>query len=55
MAEFNADKLNERLKQLNRDQLATMEKLVAELVEKMNDDKPLPKRAGETTKKSDAA
>ena len=55
MAEFNADKLNERLEQLNREQLATMEKLVAELLDKMNDDKPLPKRAGETVEKSDAA
>ncbi|MFL2546187.1 MAG: hypothetical protein ACJ0SL_02330 [Candidatus Rariloculaceae bacterium] len=55
MAEFNADKLNERLEQLNREQLATMEKLIDELLKKIDDDKPKPIRAGETTRKSDAA
>ena len=55
MAEFNADKLNERLEQLNREQLATMEKLIDELLNKMKDEKSQPMRAGETAKKSDAA
>jgi hypothetical protein len=55
MAEFDADKLNERLEQLNRNQLTTMEKLVVELLDEMNEGKPIPKRAGETNKKSEAA
>ena len=55
MANFDADKLNERLEQLNRDHLATMENLVADLLEEMSDYKPVPKRAGEINKKSDAA
>ncbi len=37
MAEFNADKLNKRLEQLNREQLATMEKLVEELLKNMEE------------------
>lgn len=48
MAEFNADKLNERLEQLNREQLATMEKLVEELLKEMKEGKPVPKRSEET-------
>jgi len=55
MAEFNADKLNERLEQLNREQLAAMEKLVADLLEKMEEQKAAPKRAGEISRKTDAA
>jgi len=55
MAEFDADKLNEGLKQLNDKQLATMEKLVEELLEKMTDNQPAPKRAGESKKPSEAA
>ena len=49
MAEFNADKLNERLEQLNREQLATMEKLVEELLKEMKEGKPVPKRSEETS------
>ena len=48
MAEFNADKLNERLEQLNREQLATMEKLVEELLKEMKEGKPVPKRSEDT-------
>jgi hypothetical protein len=40
MAEFNADKLNERLEQLNEEQLTTMEKLVAELLAEMEENRP---------------
>ena len=49
MAEFNADKLNERLEQLNREQLATMEKLVEELLKEMKEGKPVPKRSEKTS------
>ena len=45
-AEFNPDKLNERLEQLNRDQLAAMEKLVEELLKEMEEGRPLPGSAG---------
>ena len=55
VAEFNADKLNERLEQLNREQLATMEKLVAKLLKDMEGGKPVPKRAGEIKSKPRAA
>ncbi len=55
MAEFNADKLNERLKQLNREQLATMEKLVEELLKAMDESRPIPKRADQTNKSSRTA
>ena len=48
MAEFNADKLSERLEQLNREQLATMEKLVEELLNDMKEGKPIPKRSDQT-------
>ncbi len=48
MAEFNADKLNKRLEQLNREQLATMEKLVEELLNEMEESKRAPKRADQT-------
>jgi len=48
MAEFNADKLNERLEQLNREQLATMEKLVEELLKEMEESKPASKRSDQT-------
>ena len=53
MAEFNADKLNERLEKLNREQLATMEKLVVELLSEMEEGKPVPKRAGESIASSE--
>jgi hypothetical protein len=52
MAEFHADKLNERLEELNREQLATMEKLVADLLNEMEEGKPVPKRAGESSASS---
>ncbi len=55
MAEFNADKLNERLKQLNQEQIATMEKLVEELLKEMSNSKPTPKRSGKIKKSSRAA
>lgn len=42
MAEFDADKLNHRLEQLNREQLATMEKLVQELLNDMQQNRPDP-------------
>lgn len=45
MAEFNPDKLKERLDQLNDENLATMEKLIAELLSKMENDAPVPQRA----------
>ncbi len=45
MAEFDADKLNERLKQLNGEQLASMEKLVEQLLKEMEENRPIPKRA----------
>ena len=45
MAEFNPDKLSERLEQLNREQLATMEKLVEELLNEMEQSRPVAKRA----------
>ncbi len=48
MAEFNADKLNKRLEQLNREQLATMEKLVEELLNEMEGSKRASKRADQT-------
>lgn len=48
MAEFDADKLSERLEQLNREQLATMEKLVEELLNDLKEGKPVPKRADQT-------
>ncbi len=55
MAEFNADKLNERLEQLNREQLATMEKLVEELLNTMEDGGPVPKHTDGTKSSSHAA
>lgn len=48
MAEFDADKLGERLDKLNREQLATMEKLVEDLLNEMEESKPIPERASET-------
>ena len=48
MAEFDADKLGERLDKLNREQLATMEKLVEDLLREMGEGKPIPERANET-------
>ena len=38
-------KLNERLKQLNGEQLASMEKLVEQLLKEMEENRPIPKRA----------
>ena len=55
MAEFNADKLNERLEQLNREQLDTMEKLVKELLEEMEATKLSAKRADKPKPKPHAA
>jgi hypothetical protein len=55
VAKFNADKLNERLEQLNREQLATMEKLIEELLNEMEKSTPVPKRAEETDPSSRAA
>ena len=45
MAEFNPEKLRKRLDQLNEEQLATMEKLVEELLGQMEVAGPSPKRA----------
>lgn len=45
MAEFDPEKLKKRLDQLNEEQLATMEKLVEELLSQMEDVSPRPKRA----------
>ena len=55
MAEFNADKLNERLERLNREQLARMEKLIEELLNEMENSRPVPKRAEQTDPSSRAA
>ncbi len=48
MAEFDPDKLGERLEKLNREQLVTMEKLVEELLADMKEGKPVPKRSDHT-------
>ncbi len=48
MPGFNADKLNERLEQLNREQLATMEKLVEELLNEMEESRRAPNRSDQT-------
>ncbi len=45
MAEFDPDKLRKRLDQLNEEQLATMEKLVEELLTKTEDTVARPRRA----------
>ena len=55
MAEFNADKLNERLSQLNNEKLATMEKLVEKLLKEMEETRRVPKRAGKIKKAFRAA
>jgi len=55
MAEFNAEKLNKRLEQLNREQLATVEKLVEKLLKEMEKSRPGPKRAERTKSSSRAA
>ncbi len=55
MAEFNADKLNERLSQLNNEKLATMEKLVEKLLKEMEETRSVPRRAGKIKKSSRAA
>ena len=47
MAEFDADKLGERLDQLNRGELETMQKLVEELLNEMSKNKPVPKRVNQ--------
>ena len=54
MAKFDADKLGERLEQLNREQLATMEKLVEKLLADMKEGKPVPKRSDHTRLSSPA-
>lgn len=48
MGEFDADELNERLEQLNRGQLANVEKLVEKLLQDMKGSRPVPKRADQT-------
>ncbi|MCY3731567.1 MAG: hypothetical protein OXF98_09515 [Rhodospirillaceae bacterium] len=48
MAEFDADELNERLEQLNRGQLANVEKLVDKLLKDIKGDRPVPKRSDQT-------
>ncbi len=55
MAEFNADKLNERLNQLNNEQLATMEKLVEKLLTEMEETRQGPKRSDQAKPPSRAA
>ena len=45
MAEFDPDKLKKRLDQLNEEQLATMEKLVEELLSQIEVPGASPKRA----------
>lgn len=46
MAEFNADRLRERLERLNREQLARIEQLAEELLNEARHNKPAPKRSG---------
>ena len=48
MAEFDPDKLGERLEKLNREQLVTMEKFAEELLAEMTEGKPVPKRSDHT-------
>jgi len=48
MAEFDADKLGERLEQLNREQLTTMENLVEKLLKEMQESRPVPERSDQT-------
>ena len=48
MGEFDADELNERLAQLNRGQLANVEKLVEKLLKDIKGDRPVPKRSDQT-------
>lgn len=55
MAEFNAEKLNERLNQLNKEQLATMEKLVEKLLKEMEETRLAPKRSDQAKPPSRAA
>jgi len=55
MVEFNAQKLNERLEQLNREQRAAMEELVEELLNATKEIRRVPKRAEETKRSSRAA
>ena len=55
MAEFNADRLNERLNQLNKEQLATMEKLVEQLLTEMEETRLVPKRSDRAKPPSRAA
>ncbi len=54
MAEFNADKLNEQLEKLNREQLATMEKLVEELLKTMEESRLGAKRVDQADPSSRA-
>ena len=53
MAGFNADKLGERLDELNREQLAALEKLSEDLLTEMQRRGPL--RAGDDRQDSPAA
>ena len=55
MTEFNADKLNERLEQLNGERLAAMEKLVEELLKAMEESRLGAKRVDQTNPSSRAA
>ncbi len=55
MAEFDADKLNERLKQLNSEQLATMEKLVEKLLTEMEETRRVPEHSTQTKPSSRVA
>jgi len=47
MAEFDADKLNAELEQLNREKLAVLEELTEQVLREMRAQKPTPKRADE--------
>ena len=46
MTKFNPDRLRERLERLNRDELARLEKLSEELLERSRAKGPPTKRAG---------
>ena len=52
MTEFNAEKLNERLEQLNREHLAPVEKLVDELLEAMEESKLVLNRVEQSSPSS---
>ena len=48
MAEFDADKLSELLEQLNREQLATVEKRLEKLLSEIKESSPASVRSDQT-------